>query len=80
MYRTFYETSTGKIVICRKMNDDAVAKRQAINTDQSYINAFCPNPSDYKVNLSSLQLEAVTKTFDYQAWMRQRRNLRLFGS
>ena len=77
MYRTFYETATGKIVICRKMNDDDVAQRQAINTDQSYINVYCPNADDYKVNLDTLQLEMIPKTYDYQAWMRQRRNLML---
>lgn len=77
MYRTFYETATGRIVICRKMTDNAVTKRQAINTDQSYINGYCLNPEEYKVNLDTLQLELIPKTYDYEAWMRQRRNLLL---
>jgi len=77
MYRTFYETATGRIVICRKMTDDAVANRQAINTDQSYINVYCHNPEEYKVNLDSLELELIPKTYDYEAWMRQRRNILL---
>ena len=77
MYRTFYETATGRIVICRKMTDDAVAQRQAINTDQSYINIYCQNPDEYKINLDTLELELIPKTYDYQAWMRQRRNLLL---
>lgn len=77
MYRTFYETTTGRIVICRKMSDDAVAKRQAIHTDQSYINIHCADPSNYRVDLDNLTLVESPKVFDYQAWMRQRRNLML---
>ena len=77
MYRTFYETATGRIVICRKMSDSAVAKRQAVHTDQSYINIHCADPSNYRVDLETLTLVESPKVFDYQAWMRQRRNLML---
>ncbi len=77
MYRTFYETATGRIVICRKMNDDAVAQRQLVNTDQSFINEYCINPEEYKVDLSSLTLVESPKVYDFQGWMRQRRNLML---
>ncbi len=77
MYRTFYYTSTGKIVISRRMSDDNVTKRLAEHTDQSYINAYCLDPDNYKVDLETLSIVENVQTRDYTFWLRQRRNARL---
>jgi|DEB0MinimDraft_10_1074344.scaffolds.fasta_scaffold07486_2 hypothetical protein len=80
MYRTFYKTNTGKIVICRRMNDENVAKRLQQYPDQSYINAYCGNVDHCKVDLDTLTLVDSPMTIDYTEWMRQRRNLKLIES
>lgn len=76
-YRTFYFTATGKIVISRRMSDANVTKRLAVQTDQSYINAYCVSPDKMRVNLETLTLEDIPVTVNHYAWFRQRRNLLL---
>ena len=77
MYRTFYYKDTGKLIISRRMSDDAVAERLAQYTDRACINVACTEIDKYQVNLSSLELEAITITEDFQHWLRIRRNTEL---
>lgn len=77
MYRTFYNNTTGKILISRKMSQPMVDARLAQYTDQSVLNVYTTNIENKKVNLETLQIEAVTPVNTTVAWMRQRRNLML---
>ncbi len=76
-YRTFYITATGKIVISRRMSDANVTKRLAVQTDQSYINAYCVSPDKMRVNLETQSIEDIPVSINHYDWFRQRRNLLL---
>jgi hypothetical protein len=77
MYRTFYKTETGKLIISRRMSDANVTKRLEKYPDQSYINAYCSDIDNCKVDLDTLTLVDDTRTPDLVVWMKQRRNLML---
>ena len=77
MYRTFYKTETGKIVISRRMSDANVIKRLAYHTDQSYINGYCIDTDNCRVDLDTLSIVHIPNTSNLVAWMKQRRNIRL---
>lgn len=77
MYRTFYYKDTGKLIISRSMNDNAVAERLAYHTDQACLDVPCTEIDNYKVNLDTLQLEALNITEDLQHWLKVNRNTNL---
>jgi len=77
MYRTFYYKDTGKLIISRRMSDDAVAERLAQYTDQACLNVACTEIDKYHVNLETLQLEETVIVDDLQHWIRIRRNTEL---
>jgi hypothetical protein len=77
MYRTFYNTSTGKLIISRKMRQELVDARLIQYTDQSYLDIHVMEIDKYKVNLETLELEAVPVLNTTSHWMKQRRNIRL---
>jgi len=77
MYRTFYNTSTGKLIISRKMRQELVDARLAKYTDQAYLNVPCMEIDKYQVNLETLELEAIPEVNTIPHWMKQRRNIRL---
>jgi len=80
MYRTFYNNTTGKIIISRKMNQDAVNTRLAQFTDQGVLDVFTDNIDTKKVNLETLEIETLTPVNTTPSWMRQRRNMLLTDS
>jgi len=80
MYRTFYNNTTGKIIISRKMNQDAVNTRLAQFTDQGVLDVFTDNIDNKKVNLETLEIETLTPINTTPSWMRQRRNMLLTDS
>jgi hypothetical protein len=77
MYRTFYNTITGKISICRKISESDANKRIANIPNESYINVACRDVNNYRVNTETLQLEQIVTVKEYTEWMRQRRNIKL---
>lgn len=79
MYRTIYETATGKILISRKMSDELLAKRLANNTDQSSLDVYTEDVNNYKVDLSNLTVVANPIVEDLNYWMKQRRTAELYS-
>ena len=77
MYRTFYYKDTGEVIISRRMSDEMVAERLAYYTDQACLDVPCMEIDNYKVNLDTLQLEALNITEDLQHWLRVNRNTNL---
>jgi len=77
IYRIFYLTATGKVLICRRMSQSKVDKRIIDNPDQGYINGYLSNPNTHKVNLDTLELEEIPVTVNHYEWFRTRRNLLL---
>ena len=77
MYRTFYNTSTGKLIISRKMRQELVDARLLEHTDQACLDVPCMEIDKYKVNLETLELEEITLVNTTSHWMTQRRNIRL---
>jgi len=77
MYRTFYNNTTGKILISRKMNQSMVDARLLEHTDQGVLNVYTTDIDNKRVNLETLQIEEVTPPNTTFEWMKQRRNMRL---
>jgi len=65
MYRTFYNTITGKISICRKISESDANKRIANIPNESYINVACRDVNNYRVNTETLQLEQIVTVKEY---------------
>lgn len=80
MYRTFYNNTTGKIIISRRMSQDMVDTRLAKYTDQGVLNVYTTDIDNKQVNLETLEIEAITPVNTTEHWMRQRRNAKLFES
>jgi len=80
MYRTFYNNTTGKILISRKMSQSSVDTRLAQYTDQSVLNVYTDDIDNKCVNLETLEIETITPVNIVPGWMRQRRNAKLLES
>lgn len=80
MFRTFYNNTTGKILISRKMNQDAVDVRLARFTDQGCLDVYTQDVNNNKVNLDTLTVEPITPVNETKGWMVRHRNVRLTES
>lgn len=80
MYRTFYNTTTGKIIISRKMRQELVDARLTQYTDQGVLNVYTADVDNKRVNLETLEIESITPINTTPTWMRQRRNAKLLES
>ncbi len=77
MYRTFYNNTTGKILISRKMSQVMVDARLLEHTDQGVLNVYTTDIDNKRVNLETLEIETITPPNTTFEWMKQRRNMRL---
>ncbi len=80
MYFTFYDNTTGKMIISRRMSQAQADARIAQHSNQSYLNAYVSNLDDKKVNLDTLEVETIQKPNTVIPWFRNRRNLLLMES
>jgi hypothetical protein len=78
MYRIIYDKATGKILISRRMSDELLAQRLANYPTQGSIDGSVQDIDNFKVNLDTLAVEAVTPVSeDLQHWLRLHRDGRL---
>ncbi len=80
MYFTFYNNTTGKLIISRRMTQQQADARIAEHSEQSYLNEFVTDLDNKIVNLDTLQVETVTPPNIVTEWFKQRRNLHLTDS
>ena len=76
MYRIIYDTRNGKIHSSRRIPDSALANNTR-GEHIGYINGFCPNPQEYKINLDTLALEKIEISINPYVYLRQHRNAKL---
>lgn len=77
MYRIVYDTLTGGIHTCRRMNDTILALQLQQAPNLASLDGYVPNTMEYKVDLDSLEVvsqENPMMLFDLNTWMRDRRN------
>ncbi len=79
MYRTIYDTTTGRIIICRRINDELLAERLLKFPNQAALNVHTTNIDNYKVDLDTLTIVANLKTENVTLWLRNKRKADLMS-
>lgn len=59
MYRTIYDNTSGKIIRCLRISEQAAQKMCSENVNWSYINRATDSTGKRRVNLETLQLELI---------------------
>ena len=78
MYRIIYDKATGKILISRRMSEEILARRLTNYPTQGSIDGSIQDIDNFKVNLDTLTVEAVTpEAPNLQIWLRIHRDGRL---
>jgi hypothetical protein len=78
MYRTIYDTSTGKIIKCLRLNDAAVQRMCSENPNWAYLNRATDSTGKRRVNLQTLELELIPpEQFSVANLIRDKRRLLL---
>lgn len=77
MYRTIYDNTTGKILICRRLTDAEMQERQNTHPTHGFINGHVDDINTKKVDLDTLSIVDITETVNYTEQTRRRRDLLL---
>lgn len=74
MERTIYNTTTGKIIISRFMNDEQLSRRLADYPDTASLNLKVQGINARQINLETLEVEdKAPRTVNVMDYMRERR-------
>ncbi len=80
MNRTIYDTTTGKIIISRFMNDDILARRLADYPGTASLDMKVQGINAKQINLETLEVEDKVITVHVMEHLRRKRSLELFSS
>ena len=80
MKRTIYDTTTGRIIVSRTMNDDILARRLEENPTHASLDIGVSNINAKQINLETLEVEDRVITVNVMEYLRTRRNHELAAS
>lgn len=79
MYRTIYDTTTGRIIICRRISDELLAERLVKFPNQAALDVYTKDIENHKVDLDTLTVVENPQTENLNYWLRTKRKADLIS-